>query len=141
MSPLLCNLRNKATLRPVEPIWGMMTVPLVRKCGSAMKTALVIGVLVALLAAALVFGIVGWNLDGADVTISAHGILALVLGGIGTLALGGGLMFLVFYSNRRGYDDAVDDRYNHTGNSGNPDHARSTRGPHGTWTRYGDPPT
>ena len=76
-----------------------------------MKTALVIGVLVALLAAALVFGIVGWTLDGADVTISPHGILALILGGVGTLALGGGLMFLVFYSNRRGYDDAVDDRH------------------------------
>jgi hypothetical protein len=70
-----------------------------------MKAVLVIGVLVALLAAALVFGFVGWNLDGAEVTISPHGILALILGGVGTLALGGGLMFLVFYSNRRGYDD------------------------------------
>jgi len=102
-----------------------------------MKTALVIGVLVALLAAALVFGIVGWDLGGAKVTISSHGILALILGGIGTLALGGGLMFLVFYSNRRGYDDAVGDRHNYPAD---PDHARSTRGSHGTWTRYDDPP-
>lgn len=93
-----------------------------------MKTALVIGVLIALLAVALVFGIAGWTLDGADVTISPHGILALILGGVGTLALGG-LMFLVFYSNRRGYDDAVDDR----------EHGRSTRGPHGSWTSYDDP--
>lgn len=98
-----------------------------------MKTALVIGVLVALLAAALVFGVAGWTLDGADVTISPHGILALVLGGVGTLALGGGLMFLVFYSNRRGYDDAVDDRHQRRTT-----HAQS---PHGTWTRYDDPPT
>ena len=94
-----------------------------------MKTALVIGVLIALLAAALVFGIAGWTLDGADVTISPHGILALILGGVGTLALGGGLMFLVFYSNRRGYDDAVDDR----------ERRRSTHGPHGSWTSYDDP--
>lgn len=94
-----------------------------------MKTALVIGVLIALLAAALVFGIAGWTLDGADVTISTHGMLALILGGVGTLALGGGLMFLVFYSNRRGYDDAVDDR----------PHGRSRRGPHGSWTSYDDP--
>jgi hypothetical protein len=96
-----------------------------------MKAVLVIGVLIALLAAALVFGFVGWNLDGAEVTISRHGILALILGGVGTLALGGGLMFLVFYSNRRGYDDAVDDRHQH----------RTTQSPHGTWTRYDDPPT
>jgi hypothetical protein len=95
-----------------------------------MKAVLVIGVLVVLLAAALVFGFVGWNLDGAEVTISRHGILALILGGVGTLALGGGLMFLVFYSNRRGYDDAVDDRQ----------HGRKAQGPHGTWTRYDDPP-
>lgn len=98
-----------------------------------MKTALVIGVLVALLAAALVFGVAGWTLDGADVTISPHGILALVLGGVGTLALGGGLMFLVFYSNRRGYDDAVDDRHQRR--------TTHTQSPHGTWTRYDDPPT
>ena len=103
-----------------------------------MKAVLVIGVLVALLAAALVFGFVGWNLDGAEVTISPHGILALILGGVGTLALGGGRMFLVFYSNRRGYDDAVDDRHHY--NIREPDNARSTRGPHGAWTRYDDPP-
>ena len=102
-----------------------------------MKAVLVIGVLVALLAAALVFGFVGWNLDGAEVTISRHGILALILGGVGTLALGGGLMFLVFYSNRRGYDDAVDDRH---GYPVDPDRTHSTRGPHGAWTRYDDPP-
>jgi hypothetical protein len=98
-----------------------------------MKTALVIGVLIALLGAALVFGIAGWTLDGADVTISPHGMLALILGGLGTLALGGGLMFLVFYSNRRGYDDAVDDRHQRR--------TTHTQGPHGTWTRYDDPPT
>ena len=100
-----------------------------------MKTALVIGVLVALLAAALVFGIVGWDLGGTEVTISRHGILALILGGIGTLALGGGLMFLVFYSNRHGYDDAVDDRAARPAEG-----TRTTRGPHGSWTSYEDPP-
>jgi hypothetical protein len=40
--------------------------------------------------------------------MNANGMTALILGGIGTLALGGGLMALVFYSSRRGYDDAVD---------------------------------
>ena len=92
-----------------------------------MKAVLVIGVLVALLAAALVFGFVGWNLDGAEVTISPHGILALILGGVGTLALGGGLMFLVFYSNRRGYDDAVDDRHHYTNGTRTMPGARADR--------------
>ena len=40
-----------------------------------------------------------------DVQISWAGILAMIGGAVATLALGGGLMALVFYSNRRGYDD------------------------------------
>src|SRR4051812_7109146 len=86
--------RNQAAMRPVGFVPGtmpVMLVPSIRRCSGAMKTALVIGVLVALLAAALVFGIVGWDLGGAKVTISGHGIIALVLGGLGTLILGGGL--------------------------------------------------
>ncbi|EWY37944.1 hypothetical protein N825_16200 [Skermanella stibiiresistens SB22] len=100
-----------------------------------MKTVLVIVVLVALLGAALVFGVTGWSLDGADVDISFHGMVALVLGGLGTLALGGGLMFLVFYSNRRGYDDAVEDRATRPAAR-----SRETRTPHGSWTTTDDPP-
>ena len=34
-------------------------------------------------------------------------IIALTLGVLFSLALGIGLMFLVFYSNRRGHDDEV----------------------------------
>lgn len=40
-----------------------------------------------------------------DVTMSLAGYLSLVLGGLATLALGMGLMALVFYSNRQGFDD------------------------------------
>ena len=40
-----------------------------------------------------------------DTGISAAGWVALVLGVVVTLALGIGLMALVFISNRRGYDD------------------------------------
>ena len=39
-----------------------------------------------------------------DTGISAAGWVALVLGVVVTLALGVGLMALVFISNRRGYD-------------------------------------
>ncbi|GBD41976.1 hypothetical protein HRbin39_01363 [bacterium HR39] len=34
-----------------------------------------------------------------------HGWIALALGALVTLLLGGGLMALVFHSARRGYDD------------------------------------
>ncbi|MBT5051415.1 MAG: hypothetical protein HOM58_23170 [Rhodospirillaceae bacterium] len=40
-----------------------------------------------------------------DVAISINGWIALGLGALATLVLGAGLMFLVFYSNRHGYDD------------------------------------
>ncbi|HEX3952576.1 MAG TPA: hypothetical protein VHW90_03315 [Stellaceae bacterium] len=47
----------------------------------------------------------GWIAIG-DSDMSAGGWLALILGVVVTLALGIGLMALVFISNRRGYDDA-----------------------------------
>jgi hypothetical protein len=40
-----------------------------------------------------------------DAQISAGGWVALVLGVLVTLALGVGLMALMFFSSRRGYDD------------------------------------
>jgi len=36
--------------------------------------------------------------------IAYHGKIALMLGVIGTFLMSAGLMFLVFYSNRKGYD-------------------------------------
>jgi hypothetical protein len=47
---------------------------------------------------------VNWEVIGAS-GISVNGWIALVLGVLVTLALGIGLMALVFISNRRGYDD------------------------------------
>jgi hypothetical protein len=69
-----------------------------------MKTAAVIAILAFFLLVTLLAGIyLWWSLS--DVDISLHGLLALTLGSVLSLALGGGLMFLVFYSNRRGHDD------------------------------------
>lgn len=39
-----------------------------------------------------------------DIEIGLHGWIALGLGALFTLVIGGGLMALVFYSHRRGYD-------------------------------------
>ncbi|MEO3430263.1 hypothetical protein AAFN88_15495 [Pelagibius sp. CAU 1746] len=70
-----------------------------------MKTAVTIALLAVFLLVTLLAGIYLWWSLG-DVDISLHGLLALTLGSVLSLALGGGLMFLVFYSNRRGHDDA-----------------------------------
>lgn len=41
----------------------------------------------------------------ADVTMSTAGYIAMILGALVTVAFGVGLMFLVFWSNRHGFDD------------------------------------
>jgi len=65
--------------------------------------------LIAIVAAAAIAGI-GWYLVWAlselgDVELGLNGWLALAAGVIATLALGLGLMRLVYLSNRRGYDE------------------------------------
>jgi hypothetical protein len=69
-----------------------------------MKRVLVIGGFLAALVATAVFGILAWGQIG-DSDISPLGWLALAGGVIVTLALGMGLMALVFISSRQGYDD------------------------------------
>lgn len=68
---------------------------------------LIIAVLVALLALAVVFAVMAWNTGDAPLNISTHGFIALGLGALGTILIGGGLMALVFFSNRSGHDAAV----------------------------------
>jgi hypothetical protein len=68
-------------------------------------------VAVAVIALGAVLALVAslWAAIG-DAEISAGGWVALVLGVLVALALGFGLMALVFISSRRGYDDPVDRR-------------------------------
>jgi hypothetical protein len=71
-----------------------------------MKRYLLIGgaaALVVLIAAAI---IPMWVMT-ADVSLPPAAIGAIVLMVIGSFAVGGGLMFLIFYSARKGYDDRV----------------------------------
>jgi hypothetical protein len=65
---------------------------------------IIIAVLLAFLGTAAGFAYVGWNLHG-DVPMSAHGYVAMALGIGFTLVVGVGLMALVFYSSRKGYDE------------------------------------
>ena len=63
-----------------------------------------VAVAVAAVAAVTVVIVAFWNDLGAS-EISPAGWLALVLGVVVTLALGIGLMSLMFISSRQGYDD------------------------------------
>ncbi|MBK8542940.1 MAG: hypothetical protein IPL62_04795 [Caulobacteraceae bacterium] len=69
-----------------------------------MKIVLLVVSLSAILAASLVFALAGWDSS----PMSVHGWIALGLGTFLSLALGGGLMALVFYSARKGYDDRIE---------------------------------
>jgi hypothetical protein len=64
---------------------------------------IVITVLLLLFAAAGVIGYLGWTISNADVPMS--GYVAMALGVIFSLAVGVGLMALVFYSSRKGFDE------------------------------------
>ena len=69
-----------------------------------MKTIIIVGALVALLIASAWWSFDVWTSVG-DVEMQGPGIVAMVIGVAFTLAVGGGLMFLVFYSSRKGFDD------------------------------------
>lgn len=74
------------------------------------KTGRITGItaltLFGLLAATTAVGFYLWtSLEGVE--MSGHGWAAMILGILFSLALGVGLMALVFISSRRGYDDEV----------------------------------
>jgi TRAP-type C4-dicarboxylate transport system permease small subunit len=66
---------------------------------------LIAGLAVAALAIVGFLSLRSWISLG-DVDISTNGWIAIILGVVVTLAVGGGLMALVFYSSRKHYDDA-----------------------------------
>lgn len=68
-----------------------------------MKATLLILTLGGLLAGAAGVAIYTWD-QLSGVAISADGIVALTFGVLASLALGMGLMALIFYSHRNGYD-------------------------------------
>lgn len=69
-----------------------------------MRTFLTLAFLLGFLGMSVVFGYWIWT-DLGDVEISRHGWIALTLGAVLTFLVGAGLMTLVFFSHRRGYDD------------------------------------
>lgn len=69
-----------------------------------MKTFLLTIVLGGILAVAMFGALTGWDSSA----MSIHGWIALALGTVLSLAVGGGLMALVFHSARKGYDDRIE---------------------------------
>ncbi len=69
-----------------------------------LSIALLILALGAILAAAIHFALQVWA-SYEDVVISSSGTIFMVMGIVLSLAVGGGLMALVFYSRRKGFDD------------------------------------
>ena len=69
-------------------------------------TILVLIVLLGLLALAIYVGIVGWNMggDGTGGGMSTTGYIAMGFGIVVTLALGAGLMALMYYSSKHDRD-------------------------------------
>ncbi|MBU6463894.1 MAG: hypothetical protein KGK01_06185 [Bradyrhizobium sp.] len=72
-----------------------------------MGQAAVLAVLAILLIGTGFWAMSAWNAT-ADVEMSIHGWIALGLGTFFSLVIGCGLMALMFYSSRYGYDEAAD---------------------------------
>ena len=72
-------------------------------------------VLALLLAAALFGAYEGWIAHSGDVEVPKWGYAFLAVGLVFGLLLGGGLMALMFYSSRTGYDDLTVTKQNDDG--------------------------
>lgn len=70
--------------------------------GATAATWAGVAALVLLLGLAVHFLVVGWSSFGAGMSITVAGYFAMSLGTIVTLAVGIGLVTLVFYGNRKG---------------------------------------
>ena len=79
-----------------------------------MGAKILIAAMLAMLAGAIYVGYVGWT-GGEDPDMPASAYIALMLGTVFSLIVGCGLMALVFYSSRKGYDDAVEPRHERKG--------------------------
>ena len=93
-----------------------------------MGTKLLVAALVVLALLALWTGVTGWNLE-SDVEMSGHGYAAMAIGIVASLAVGIGLMTLVFYSSRKGYDDAAGRDRSRFRTTANGDLAQASSGP------------
>lgn len=92
-------------MRIAQPKWWVAFAP-TRSHIASMRKFMVLIPLVALLTASVWFAIYSWSaIEGPP--LPPEGRVAMGLGIVFSLIVGCGLMALVFYSNRHGYDDAA----------------------------------
>lgn len=77
------------------------------RASTSQRTLAFIGA--AIILALVAVGVYTWRSLG-PVEMGTNGYVAMILGVIGTVGLGVGLMALVFFSHRAGYDDEVGGR-------------------------------
>jgi hypothetical protein len=87
-----------------DPIPPADRLPSSTPRASARPVIILAGILAVFLGAAASYSYRVWSEIG-DTNMSASGDVALVIGVVVATVLGAGLMGLVFYSSRRGYDD------------------------------------
>jgi hypothetical protein len=73
------------------------------KIGSRIGTVVLVAALLGLLAGSVWFAAQSWSFDGPP--LPTQGYIAMTLGVVFSVVIGCGLMALVFYSNRYGYDE------------------------------------
>lgn len=69
------------------------------------NTVLIIAALLALLGATMIFAYVGLVPHEGAPALGVHGWTAMIIGAVFSIVVGGGLMALLFYSSRHGYDE------------------------------------
>ena len=72
--------------------------------GGGIGRWIIVAILSLLLAAAAILAYLGWTSAG-DTAVPASAYVAMAFGVIFSLVIGVGLMALVFYSSRKGYDE------------------------------------
>jgi hypothetical protein len=98
--------KNKGTIVFTGPSTGIGAVQadLAKRAHDLVPVAILVVALFALLALSVWFAAYAWNHLGGD-PVPSYGYVAIAGGVVVSLLVGGGLMALVFYSSRHGYDD------------------------------------
>jgi hypothetical protein len=99
---------NKATAFFTGAPTGVGALRLPKRGHDFIPAAILVIALFALLALSVWFAAYSWTHLGGD-PVPAYGYVAIAGGAVFSLVVGGGLMALVFYSSRHGYDELSGD--------------------------------
>jgi hypothetical protein len=69
---------------------------------------LIVGIMLGFLGLSIWLAFVGWNLHDDEVEMTGQGYMAMALGIVFSVVVGIGLMSLIFYSHRKGYDEPAE---------------------------------